>query len=192
MFQSGAEPDRTGSLPEGDPRTHSRPTDPQREGWRRRWAAAALGLALLAGAVSAYAVWGTRAPALPLTPAVTVSRRCRRLRPSRVEESGRTPEEPRGQPPRRVRRAKAQSAVLPQHAPPVPSVAVGYLTADARPWAELFVDGKRVERTPLSRYPLPLGSHVLQFKNPELQREARRAITIVEGKTETVRVDFER
>jgi serine/threonine-protein kinase len=82
------------------------------------------------------------------------------------------------------------TTALPTRPPPVAAVAVGYLTVDARPWAELYVDGQRVDRTPLSRYPLRLGEHQLLFTNPQLRREIRRVVTIREGKTETVRVDF--
>jgi hypothetical protein len=67
---------------------------------------------------------------------------------------------------------------------------VGYLTADAKPWAAIFLEGQQIDRTPLSRYPLSIGEHVLVFKNPELRKEVTRKVTIEEGKVATVRVDF--
>jgi hypothetical protein len=67
---------------------------------------------------------------------------------------------------------------------------VGYLTADAKPWAAIFLEGQQIDRTPLSRYPLSIGEHVLVFKNPELRKEVTRRVTIEEGKVATVRVDF--
>src|SRR5205823_2708692 len=66
---------------------------------------------------------------------------------------------------------------------------IGYLTADAVPWAKLVVDGKEVETTPVSRYPMKVGHYTLVFAGPD-GREERRKVTIEEGKTASVRVDF--
>ena len=33
------------------------------------------------------------------------------------------------------------------------AVRVGYVTADAAPWAEVLLDGKVLDRTPFVRYP---------------------------------------
>ena len=73
---------------------------------------------------------------------------------------------------------------------PVPeAMRIGYLTADAVPWAKLVVDGKEVETTPVSRYPMKVGRYTLVFSGPD-GREERRKVIIEEGKTATVRVDF--
>src|SRR5207253_4094143 len=61
---------------------------------------------------------------------------------------------------------------------------IGYLTADAVPWAHLVVDGKEVETTPVSRYPMKVGHYTLVFAGPD-GREERRKVTIEEGKTAT-------
>jgi serine/threonine-protein kinase len=67
---------------------------------------------------------------------------------------------------------------------------VGYLTADASPWAQVWVDGREVERTPISRYPLPAGEHQLRFHNPELGKDIRRKVRVEPGKVVRLRVDF--
>jgi hypothetical protein len=67
---------------------------------------------------------------------------------------------------------------------------VGYLSADAKPWAAIYLGGQQLERTPMSRYPLPAGEHLLVFKNPDLGKETRRRVLIEEGKEATLRVDF--
>ncbi|HLL53049.1 MAG TPA: serine/threonine-protein kinase [Myxococcaceae bacterium] len=69
-------------------------------------------------------------------------------------------------------------------------VQVGYVTADASPWAQVWVDGREVERTPISRYPLPPGEHQLRFRNPDLGKEVRRKVRVEPGKVVRVRVEF--
>ena len=72
---------------------------------------------------------------------------------------------------------------------PPPQMRVGYLTADASPWAEVLLSGRVIDRTPFVRYPLPVGKHTLVFRGPSGEiRE--RAVSVVEGKTTSVRVDF--
>ena len=73
--------------------------------------------------------------------------------------------------------------------PPPAQMRVGYLTADASPWAEVLLAGRVIDRTPFVRYPLPVGKHTLVFRGPtgELRE---RAVSVAEGKTTSVRVDF--
>jgi serine/threonine-protein kinase len=76
--------------------------------------------------------------------------------------------------------------------PPVGSAAklqVGYLAADAEPWADVLVDGARIDRTPFSRYPLPTGTHEVIFKAAD-GRSERRSVTIGDGVVTSLRVDF--
>jgi hypothetical protein len=71
---------------------------------------------------------------------------------------------------------------------PASPTEVGYLSADAVPWAEVWLGDQAIDRTPISRYPLPSGKHVLVFKNPALGKEERRTVTIAPGKTQTLQV----
>jgi serine/threonine-protein kinase len=57
----------------------------------------------------------------------------------------------------------------------------------AEPWAEIWIDGRHAETTPLDR-PIPLtpGVHVLQLKNPAYET-ASRTVTLRPGQIEEVR-----
>jgi serine/threonine-protein kinase len=72
---------------------------------------------------------------------------------------------------------------------PRPELRIGYLAADAEPWADVLVDGARVDRTPFSKYPLPVGRHEVVFRAPD-GRQQVKAITVAEGATVSLRVDF--
>jgi serine/threonine-protein kinase len=68
-------------------------------------------------------------------------------------------------------------------------VKVGYLTADASPWAEVLLSGRVIDRTPFVRYPLPVGKHTLVFRGPGGAVQ-ERAVSVTAGKITAVRVDF--
>lgn len=68
--------------------------------------------------------------------------------------------------------------------------AFGYLSADAVPWAKVFLDGKEIETTPLSRYPLPVGRHVLKFVNPDLKKATERVVQIAPEGVVRIEVDL--
>ncbi len=57
------------------------------------------------------------------------------------------------------------------------------------PWADVVVDGARVDRTPFSKYPLPAGKHEVLFTAPD-GRSQVKSITIAEGTVTSLRVDF--
>jgi hypothetical protein len=71
-------------------------------------------------------------------------------------------------------------------------VRVGYLTADATPWAAIFLGDRELVQTPVSRYPLPVGEHLLTFRNPALKTQTQRRVRISEGKVSSVLVDLTR
>lgn len=51
----------------------------------------------------------------------------------------------------------------------------GYLSVAARPWAEVWVDGKRVTpETPLRRLKLSAGDHVVEARHPQMGRVSKR------------------
>ena len=73
-----------------------------------------------------------------------------------------------------------------------PPVATGLLTVKSIPSVEVWVDGKRMwDRTPVRQQPLPVGKHVLLFKNSALRYEAPQSITIVAGTETKVNVNTE-
>jgi serine/threonine-protein kinase len=74
--------------------------------------------------------------------------------------------------------------------PAAPSaVKVGYLSADASPWAEVLLGGKLLDRTPFAKFPLPTGKHVLLFRGPGGETR-KRTVTVSEGAVTAVRVEF--
>ncbi len=42
-----------------------------------------------------------------------------------------------------------------------------YITIQSNPWANVYLDGKLIGSTPISKFALPAGSHKIQFKNPK-------------------------
>lgn len=66
---------------------------------------------------------------------------------------------------------------------------VGYLSADAAPWAEVSLGGKVLDRTPFSKFPVPVGRHTLVFKGPKGETR-QRVVTVSEGEVTAVRVEF--
>jgi hypothetical protein len=67
----------------------------------------------------------------------------------------------------------------------------GQANLNAVPWAEVWMDGRRLGETPLAGVPLPLGSHELIFKHPKLGD--RHVTAVVRGnQTTAISVDFAR
>jgi len=64
----------------------------------------------------------------------------------------------------------------------------GYLRVLATPWAEVWVDGQRVEVTPFARgIPLPPGTHYVTLVHPSAPVE-KRTVSIAPGETRTIDV----
>jgi hypothetical protein len=53
----------------------------------------------------------------------------------------------------------------------------GVVNLNASPWAEVFIDGKRVGETPIGNLSVPIGPHEVVFRNPQLG-EKRHAISV--------------
>jgi serine/threonine-protein kinase len=68
--------------------------------------------------------------------------------------------------------------------PPAP----GFLRVLATPWAEVWIDGQRVDVTPFARgIPLPPGTHYVTLVHPSAPVE-KRTIGITSGETRTIDV----
>jgi serine/threonine-protein kinase len=64
----------------------------------------------------------------------------------------------------------------------------GYLRVLAAPWAEVWIDGQRIEETPFARrIPLSPGTHYVTLVHPNAAVE-KRTITLASGETRTVDV----
>jgi hypothetical protein len=68
-------------------------------------------------------------------------------------------------------------------------VPTGELSANATPWAEVWLDGKKVGETPLAGLRVPLGTHEVVFKNPKFP-ERRVTVTVTAATPVTAAVDF--
>jgi eukaryotic-like serine/threonine-protein kinase len=70
------------------------------------------------------------------------------------------------------------SGTMPEDAPPDEQrdLADGYFTVDAQPYAEIYIDGKKMGLTPLIKIPLEPGRHRV------------RAVAVETGETETFRI----
>jgi hypothetical protein len=59
----------------------------------------------------------------------------------------------------------------------------GSLSVNAQPWGEVWVDGRLLGETPLGNVPLPIGSHDLVVRHPQLGEQHRRITIGVEVPT---------
>ena len=56
----------------------------------------------------------------------------------------------------------------------------GKVNLNATPWAEVWIDGKRVGETPIGNLEVPVGPHELVFRHPQFG-EKRHAISVTAG-----------
>jgi len=160
------------------PRPHETPpltvetTAATRTGWR-------LPLALAVGAIAAglvIAAWIALPRLAPDMPAA----------PSR--------EAPAVAPPSPAVEETAPAAV-PDPPPPAPAPAVkreppGSLVVNAKPWAEVFVDGKSAGSTPIARKGLAAGKHTVRIVNPSLGIDRTIPVIVKPGRTTKISLDL--
>jgi hypothetical protein len=65
----------------------------------------------------------------------------------------------------------------------------GTLHVNALPWAEVWIDGQRAGETPLGNVSLPIGTHQIVFRHPELG-EQRKSVVVTAGTPTRVGVDL--
>lgn len=65
----------------------------------------------------------------------------------------------------------------------------GTVALNALPWAEVFIAGERIGETPIGSVSLPVGSHEIVFRHPDLG-ERRATATVTTGPPARVSVDF--
>jgi hypothetical protein len=65
----------------------------------------------------------------------------------------------------------------------------GLLNVNARPWADVLIDGEMVGQTPLSGVSLAIGPHQVVFRNPQLGERTERIVVTASG-LNRVAVDF--
>jgi serine/threonine protein kinase len=84
---------------------------------------------------------------------------------------------------------KKVSTAPPLSPPPPAATAPGKLTVTIRGgWAEVYVNGDRIDTTPLYKHSLPAGRHTLEIVNGATGERKKRIVTIVPN--DTTRVTF--
>jgi hypothetical protein len=71
---------------------------------------------------------------------------------------------------------------------PVPD---GTLSINALPWAEVWLDGRRVGETPIANLAVPLGSHEIVFRHPRFG-ERRQTVLVTAAAPARIGVDLRR
>jgi hypothetical protein len=72
-----------------------------------------------------------------------------------------------------------------------PSLPSGFANLNATPWAEVWIDGRKVGETPLGRVQLTIGSHEVQFRHPELGDQTR-TLVVTTGSVALLSVDWKK
>jgi hypothetical protein len=72
--------------------------------------------------------------------------------------------------------------------PPLPS---GVANLNATPWAEVWIDGRKVGETPLGGLQLTIGSHEVQFRHPEFGNQTR-TLVVTTGSVALLSVDLKK
>jgi hypothetical protein len=65
----------------------------------------------------------------------------------------------------------------------------GALALNALPWADVFIDGKLIGETPIGNIAVPIGTHEVVFRHPDLG-EQRVTTTVTLGAPSKVSVDL--
>lgn len=63
------------------------------------------------------------------------------------------------------------------------------VSLNALPWAEVFIDGRRLGETPLGQVPIAVGAHEVVFRHPQLGEQSR-SITVAAGGPTRLSVDL--
>ena len=65
----------------------------------------------------------------------------------------------------------------------------GSMAINAQPWAEVFIDGQRIGETPIGNVSVPIGTHEVVFRHPELGEQTVRS-TVTLGSPARLSVDL--
>jgi hypothetical protein len=57
----------------------------------------------------------------------------------------------------------------------------GTLNANARPWADVLIDGNNVGQTPIANLAIPIGTHQVVFRHPQLGERRQTIVVTVKG-----------
>jgi hypothetical protein len=65
----------------------------------------------------------------------------------------------------------------------------GSLSINAVPWAEAFIDGRPVGETPIGNFQVPIGTHQITFRHPQLG-ERSTSVTVTTREPARVGMDL--
>jgi PEGA domain-containing protein len=71
--------------------------------------------------------------------------------------------------------AAGQTATVRVDAPKVP------ISANARPWADVTIDGTNVGQTPIANMPISIGTHEILFRHPQLGERRQTVVVTAKG-----------
>jgi hypothetical protein len=57
----------------------------------------------------------------------------------------------------------------------------GALSANARPWADVIIDGTNVGQTPIANFALPIGTHQVLFRHPQYGERTQTIVVTAKG-----------
>ena len=66
-----------------------------------------------------------------------------------------------------------------------------FLTINSMPWANIYINGKLIGATPISKYALPAGSYKIQFKNPKAGIDKTIPVELESGETKRLIEKFD-
>jgi len=66
---------------------------------------------------------------------------------------------------------------------------MGMINLNAAPWAEVWIDGRRVGETPIGNLSVSIGPHEIVFKHPQFG-EKRQAVSVTVGAPVRLSVDM--
>ena len=66
-----------------------------------------------------------------------------------------------------------------------------FLTINSMPWANIYIDGKLIGSTPISKHKLSSGSHKIQFKNPKSGIDKTIPVELKSGETKRLIEKFD-
>ena len=67
----------------------------------------------------------------------------------------------------------------------------GELAFDAKPWAEVYVDGRKVGTTPMLPISVFEGAHQVRFVNRDLKKDVTKTVDVVAGDSTVVSAGWE-
>ena len=68
------------------------------------------------------------------------------------------------------------------------SVPNGRISVNAVPWAEVEIDGKPAGETPIANFSLPIGTHEISFRHPQLGLQKQTVVVKVDGQTRVTQI----